>query len=92
MHSWWIRGNAVLTLCTSVLAVVCIAATITGEQTHLPLRTVEADDSVTVQHQHCLCPFFTMVLTLVHVGRLPPQKQSIHPRKPRRSARASEGV
>lgn len=30
MHAWWIRGNAVLTLCTSVLAAVCIAVTITG--------------------------------------------------------------
>ena len=30
MHSWLIRGNAVLTLCTSVLAVVCIAVTLTG--------------------------------------------------------------
>lgn len=29
MHSWWIRGNAVLTLCTSVLAVVCVAVTLT---------------------------------------------------------------
>lgn len=29
MHAWWIRGNAVLTLCTSVLAVVCIAVSVT---------------------------------------------------------------
>ncbi|DBA66797.1 TPA: hypothetical protein ACH3X2_001938 [Trebouxia sp. C0005] len=29
MHAWWIRGNAVLTLCTSVLAAVCIAVSIT---------------------------------------------------------------
>ena len=31
MYSWLIRGNAVLTLCTSVLAVVCIAVTLTGD-------------------------------------------------------------
>ena len=30
MHAWWIRGNAVLTLCTSVLAAVCVAVSITG--------------------------------------------------------------
>ena len=30
MHTWWIRGNAILTLCSSVLAAVCLAVAFTG--------------------------------------------------------------
>lgn len=39
MHAWWVRGNAVLTLCTSVLAAVCIAVTITGMTSLRQLRS-----------------------------------------------------
>ena len=58
MHVWWVRGNAVLTLCTSVLAAICISVTITGTtlSQHLPSCHMVADsaDSLTQLRMRCV--------------------------------------